>query len=150
MNRKLDSIRKLYLAQEKLLGRELQRLRAERTQHEDQTQALHGLLAQYRAEHAAETSMSVEQARRFKRFYQKVADTLAAQDERSSRLSAAEDAQRQAWQGVYRQRLGIEKVIGKQVYSAGQTARRKERRASSRPADSGRWSRLNEDDGRGG
>jgi len=145
---KLESIRRLYDAQEKALGRELQRLREERDQHEEHTEALHALLAQYRVEHSEASSMTAEQARRFKRFYQQVVDTLAAQREHAERLSAAEDAQRDAWQGAYRQRLGIERVLDKQLYSSQLADRRKERRAPQRPRSPGRegWSTLNEDD----
>jgi flagellar biosynthesis chaperone FliJ len=143
---KLESIRKLYAAKEKSLGVELQRLRAEREQHREQTRALHAMLAQYDAEHSETSRMSAEEIRRFKRFYQQVVDTLAAQDEHARRLSAAEETQRDAWQAVYRQRLGIERVLDKQLYVDRQMARRKERRTVHRPPAAPGWSTLNEDD----
>lgn len=144
--RKLESIRRLYQAQEKSLGRELRRLRDERDKHTEQTQALQTLLAQYRSEHAEASRMSAEQVRRFSRFYQQVVDTLNAQDEYANRLTAAEDVQRDAWQGAYRQRLGIERVLDKKLYIDQQLARRKERRAPPRRPDDGSWSTLNEED----
>ena len=141
---KLQSIKGLYHAQEQALGRALQRTAAEREQQQQQEQDLQGLLAQYRDQHVRSASWSAEQALRFQRFYRQLMSTLSVQGELTSRLVQAEQLQRNAWRAAYQRRLGVEKVIDKQVAQAQEVAKRRERRGGKRPPAEG-WSTLNED-----
>jgi flagellar export protein FliJ len=141
---KLDSIKSLYRAQEQALGRELQRTVAEREHHSQQHQELNGLLTHYREEHVQATSWTAQQAVRFHRFYRQLASTLTVQGEMTQRLSQAEEVQRSAWRGAYQRRLGIERVIDKQIAEEAQVSKRRERRSPGRPPSDG-WSNLNED-----
>ena len=140
---KLDSIKGLYRAQERALGRELQRAVSEREQHRQQQRELDGLLAQYRDQHTQAGSLSADQALRFQRFYKQLVSTLTLQGELTHRLAQAEDIQRNAWRLAYQRRLGIERVIDKQAAEAAAVARRRERRARAPLSDP--WSTLNKD-----
>lgn len=143
---KLESIRKLYAAQEQTLAQELERLKRERARHGEQLRALVEWLAQYRIEHAGKVSLTAEQAVRFQRFQQHMVETVKTQDAHAERLAAAERTQRDAWSDAHRQRVGIERVLDKQKAEQRDQSRRRERRGTGRagPAD---WSTLKQDPG---
>ncbi len=130
---KLDSIKNLYQAQERALGRDLQRTVAERAQTREQEDNLRDLLGQYRQEHVQTTQWSAQQAARFQRFYQQLMSALTAQGELTRRLTRAEALQRDAWRAAYQRRLGLERVIDKQAVEQEEVAKRRERRATNKP-----------------
>ena len=142
---KLESVRKLYEAAEQQLGRELKALAHEQDQHRTQTQALSDLLSQCRDEHQQARSMSAAHALRFKRFYQRVVSTLAAQTAVGRRLEEVHSARRRAWLEAHRRKLGIERVMDKQIAQSHEQARRRERRSQRSAAGEG-WSTLKKED----
>lgn len=127
---KLDSVRKIYVEQEKALTEELARLDRERQEQQAQADELQRMLEDYRRDHCARATLTAAEALRFQRFYQRMTDAVGAQEEFVNRLSLAVQGKQEAWHHSYRQRRAMETVLDKAEAERALAERRRDRRAA--------------------